>query len=143
MIKPGIAICFLNSTPGSGKGTYAAFLKALFACAESTVISYNKLSQFESVFNSELAHCIWLVLEEVSSKVKRVEGLLKDLCTTTQILLEPKNENRRVCDFFGSICLFSNQIRCLNISRNDRRYCVLESNSDTVSYTHRRCRRRG
>ena len=132
-IKPGIALCFLNSKPGSGKGSFGEFLKALFACSRTTVVSYNKLKQFQSPFNSELQHAIWLILEEISSKVREVDGLLKDMCTTTSILLEPKNENRRVCDFFGTMCLFSNKIRCVNIPRNDRRMCVLESNPDKAN----------
>ena len=132
-VKPGIALCFLRSEPGSGKGTFCEFLKVLFACSRTTVVSYNKLKQFQSPFNSELQHAIWLVLEEISSKVREVDGLLKDMCTTTSILLEAKNENRKVCDFYGTMCLFSNKIRSVNISRNDRRMCVFESNPDKAN----------
>ena len=132
-IKPGIAICFLNSFPGSGKGTFACFLKALFSCSRQTVVSYNKLKQFTSVFNQELQYALFCILEEISSKVREVEGLIKDMCTTTEIMIEPKNENRRVENFYGTLMLFSNKIRCLNISRNDRRMCVLSSNSDKAN----------
>ena len=131
--KPGIALCFLNSKPGSGKGTLKEFLRSLFACHQTTVVSYNKLSQFTSQFNSELEHAIWLCLEEINSKVRDIDGLIKDMTTTEQIMLEPKGENRRQCDFYGTLLMFSNKIRTLNIARNDRRMCILESNSDQAN----------
>ena len=132
-VKPGIALCFLNSKPGSGKGTFKSFLEALFACHRTTVVSYNKLKQFTSQFNAELEHAIFLVLEEVSAKVRDIGGLIKDLTTTQQILLEPKGENRRVCEFYGTLMMFSNRIRSVNIARNDRRMCVIESNSEKAN----------
>ena len=132
-VKPGIALCFLNSKPGSGKGTLKAFLSALFACHRATVVSYNKLKQFTSVFNAELEFALFCVLEEISAKVRDIGGLVKDMTTTTQILLEPKGENHRQCEFYGTLMMFSNKIRSVNIARNDRRMCVIESNSDKAN----------
>ena len=135
--KPSIALCFLNSCPGVGKGTLVEFFKKLWACGKTTVVSFNKLSQFTSVFNSELEFCIWCVLEELSCKnkgsLREFSGLLKDMTSTNSLLLERKSENRRACDFHGTLMLFSNEIRCLNLSRNDRRCFIVESNSDKAN----------
>ena len=132
-LKPGIALCFLKSKQGSGKGTFKAFLKSLFGCSKTTVVSYDKLSQFTSPFNAELQHAIWLCLEEINSKVREISGLIKNICTTEEIMLEPKGVDRFNCEFYGTLLMFSNKIRSLNIPRNDRRMCVIESNSDMAN----------
>ena len=135
--KPSTALCFVNSCQGVGKGTFVEFLKRVWACGRTTVVSYNKLSQFTSVFNSELAHCVWCVLEEVNCKnkgsLREFSGLLKDMCSTNTLLLERKGENRTNCDFFGTLIIFSNELRCLNVSKGDRRMALFSSNSEMAN----------
>ena len=44
--------------------------------------------------------------------------------------LEKKGHDRTVCDFYGNLLIFSNQLRVLNVSRDCRRVCCFEVNND-------------
>ena len=92
--KPPLILTWCATKKGCGKGTFKLFLEKLFSCNENILISYNKIGQFTSNFNSELETCLFLVLEEVSANkknsLKEFSGLLKDISSMTELLIEKK-----------------------------------------------------
>ena len=131
--KAPISLCFINTKQGCGKGTFAKFLELLFSCNATVMCSFNRMSQFTSVFNSLYEKALWVCLEEVTceskNSLKQFSGLLKDVTSQTSCTLEKKGQDKVVCDFRGNILIFSNQFNCLSVSRDCRRNCVFETNN--------------
>ena len=128
--KLPICLAFIASREGVGKGSFSEFLKRLYCCADQTHCSFNTLETFCSNFNGVQSKAFWVVLEEVSAKLgglKQFSGLLKDKISSTQLLLECKNKQRRTIPFFGNIIIFSNEFNILSVSRHDRRLVMFES----------------
>ena len=131
--KAPISLCFINTKQGCGKGTFAKFLELLFSCNATVMCSFNRMSQFTSVFNSLYEKALWVCLEEVTceskNSLKQFSGLLKDVTSQTSCTLEKKGQDKVVCDFRGNILIFSNQFNCISVSRDCRRNCVFETNN--------------
>jgi hypothetical protein len=131
--KAPISLCFINTKQGCGKGTFAKFLELLFSCNATVMCSFNRMSQFTSVFNSLYEKALWVCLEEVTceskNSLKQFSGLLKDITSQTSCTLEKKGQDKVVCDFRGNILIFSNQFNCISVSRDCRRNCVFETNN--------------
>lgn len=70
--KAPISLCWIKTKQGCGKGTFKKFLENLFYCNEDVMISYNRMSQFVSQYNSEWARALWICLEEVSTKKQKL-----------------------------------------------------------------------
>ena len=124
--KLPILNAFLSTPKGCGKGTFALFLKKLFSCNEQVLVSYNKISQLASNFNSELRTALFVILEEVTAgkynSIKEFTGLLKDLTSMESILIERKGMDREPnCPFYGNFFVFSNEMNVLQITDDNRR----------------------
>ena len=135
-IKVPIALCFLNSKEGCGKGSFAKFLERLFSCGETSFISFNNLQSFANGFNQIQSKSLWIVLEEISAKrncLKEFRGFLKDKISATSLLCEPKGKERSLIPFYGSLILFSNEFNVLSCSKNDRRLCMFTSDSSKAN----------
>ena len=61
--------------------------------------------------------------------MKQFSGLLKDITSQTSCTLEKKGQDRTVCDFRGTVLIFSNEFNCLSVSRDCRRNCVFETSN--------------
>ncbi len=135
--KMPISLCWIKTKQGCGKGSLARFLEALFSCNANVLISWNRMSQFTSQFNSEIQHALWLVLEEVTcqnkNSLREFSGLLRDVTSQTSCVLEKKGQDRTVCQNYANVVIFSNQLRVLNVSRDCRRVCVFEVNNEKTN----------
>ena len=137
--KVPIILTWCNTRKGCGKGTFKLFLQKLFSCNENILTSYNKIGQFTSNFNSELETCLFLVLEEVSAtknnSLKEFSGLLKDISSMTELLVEKKGMDRRICPFYGNVIIFSNEFFCVQVSHDNRRHVIFETNNEKSNDT--------
>ena len=135
-IKVPIALCFLNSREGCGKGSFGKFLELLYSCGENTFISFNNLGSFANSFNAIQAKALWIVLEEISAArncAKQYTGFLKDKISTTTLLVEPKGKPRSIIPWYASLVLFSNEFNVLSCSKNDRRLVMFTSKSSQAN----------
>ena len=135
-VKVPIALCFLNSKEGCGKGSFAIFLERLFSCGETSFISFNNLQSFANSFNSIQSKALWIVLEEISARrncLKEFRGFLKDKISATTLLCEPKGKERSLIPFYASLILFSNEFNVLSCSKNDRRLVMFTSDSSKAN----------
>lgn len=134
--KLPIALCFVNSLEGSGKGTFGAFLEKIFCCSENSYVSFNTLESFSNHFNAVQAQSLFICLEEITAKMgglKAYAGLLKDKISATTILCEVKNRPRVLLPWYASIIIFSNEFNVISVSRTDRRLVLFESNSEMAN----------
>ncbi len=135
--KAPISLCWVNTKQGCGKGTLKRFLEVLFSCNADVMISYSKMSQFTSQFNSEIQKALWMCLEEMSCRdknsLREFSGLLKDVTSQETCTLELKGQDRTVCDVYANVIIFSNSLRVLNVSRDCRRICCFEVNNDKTN----------
>ena len=70
------------------------------------------------------------ILEEVSAKMgglKQFSGLLKDRISSTTMLLELKNKERKTIPWYANVVIFSNEFNILSVSRHDRRLVMFQS----------------
>ena len=137
-VKHPIGLTFVNSREGAGKGSFATFLKKLFACGENTLVSYNSLTSFANAFNGIQARSLWIVLEEVTAKrggLREYGGLLKDKISSTTLLCEIKNKERVQLPHFGNIIIFSNEFNVISCSKHDRRLVFFSSDSSIANDT--------
>ncbi|HIB86031.1 TPA: hypothetical protein EYO57_02300, partial [Candidatus Poribacteria bacterium] len=137
--KPPLILTWCATKKGCGKGTFKLFLEKLFSCNENILISYNKIGQFTSNFNSELETCLFLVLEEVSANkknsLKEFSGLLKDISSMTELLIEKKGIDRKVVPFYGSVLVFSNELCVVQVTSDNRRIVAFEVNNEKCNDT--------
>jgi len=128
--KLPICLAFVASREGVGKGSLGEFLKRLMCCSEQTHVSFNTLDTFCNNFNGVQSRAFWVVLEEVTAKLgglKQFNGLLKDKISSTELLLELKNKERKTIPWYGNIIIFSNEFNILSVSRHDRRLAMFQS----------------
>ena len=129
-----LCLVFCNTCPGTGKSSFGKFLSQLFSCSKRTCISYANVKQFTSVFTSELEHALIVILEELGQN-EVPSGFLKQRISQDEFQLEKKGVDRRTVPFRGSIVIFSNDLRVVKVSRQDRRYVCFESQKDQVGNT--------
>jgi len=135
-VKHPIALCFINSKEGSGKGSFGKFLELLFASDCNTYVSFNDLEAFKNSFNSVQAKAQWICLEEVSCRnggLRSYNGFLKDKISSTVLLMEPKGKERVQVPWYGNVIIFSNEFNVMSCSRNDRRLVFFSSDSSKAN----------
>ena len=135
-IKHPIALCFLKSKEGSGKGSFSLFLQKLFSCGASSHISFNNLAAFANSFNAIQAKSLWIILEEISAKrncLKEYTGFLKAKISDNTLMCEPKGKERSLVPWFANLVLFSNDFNVLSCSKNDRRLVMFSSDSSKAN----------
>ena len=130
--KKPIALCFINSKEGVGKGTFGLLLEKIFACGTPSYVSFNSLDSFANSFNGIKSKALFICLEEVTAKkncLRSFNELLKDQISSCVILEEIKNKERTLKPWFANILVFSNDFNVMSCSRNDRRLVMFESDS--------------
>ena len=129
--KAPLILLWCNSKKGTGKGSFKLFLQKLFSCNSQVMVSMNRMSQFVSQFNSELETCLFLVLEEVTSNKKNslreFSGLLKDVSSMTELLVEKKGIDRKVVPFYGNVLVFSNELFVVQVTSDNRRVVCFQA----------------
>ena len=135
-IKHPIALCFINSKEGTGKGSFGKFLEKLFACGRNTYVSFNDLESFKNSFNAVQAYAQFICLEEVSATrggLRSYNGFLKDKISSTTMLMEAKCKERVQIPWYANVLIFSNDFNVMSCSRNDRRLAFFTSDNSKAN----------
>jgi len=137
-VKHPIALCFLGSREGNGKGTLGTWLTKVFGCSENTFVSFNSLETFKNSFNGIQSRALFLCLEEVTAKrggLHEYNGFLKDKISSTTLCCELKGKERILVPWYANLLLFSNEYNVLTVSKWDRRLVFFESDSSIANDT--------
>ncbi len=86
-----------SSCPGTGKSTFSLFLETLFSAGKEQIFcSYSNMESFQSAFNFEKRHALFVALEECpqGKRNKDFNNYLKDFISSPNMLLEIKGQDR-------------------------------------------------
>lgn len=134
--KKPIALCFINSREGVGKGTFGEMLSRIFKCGTNSYVAFNSLAGFANGFNGVKSKALFICLEEVTAKrncLREYSGFLKDQISSKVILEEIKNKERTIRPWYASIIIYSNDFNVMSCSRTDRRLCMFTSDSSKAN----------
>ncbi len=134
--KKPIGLCFINSKPGQGKGSFGIFLERLFACDSNSYVAFNNLDSFSNGFNGIMTRALFICLEEITAKrncLRAFNGLLKDRISSCQIMEEIKCRERVLRPWFANILIYSNDFNVMSCAKNDRRLVFFESDDSKAN----------
>lgn len=122
--KPGTCIV-LRGEQGTGKTTFANFLREIFGEAATTL---NSPSQLTGKFNADLAQKILVVLDE-APVTKAHANAVKEIITGSTLRCEPKGVD--AFDVPNNIWLLicTNERQVITAQGDERRYCVIDVSS--------------
>ena len=89
-------------------------------------VSARNIDKIFGRFNSLLAKCMFLVIEEASGDLKKVMEDMKNVITEPTITIEKKNIDSGTYRNFVNIVLNTNNEDILDIDDKDRRFVILE-----------------
>ncbi len=124
--KVGTALVLI-SKQGAGKNIILDFTNDyIYGISGVTV---DKIEQLTGRFNSTLENKLFIVCNELSddtNKKRKNSDVLKSLITDKKKLIERKGIDTYEIDDFANYFFLSNNLNCLRIDNDDRRYAVLE-----------------
>ena len=53
----------------------------------------------------------------------------------TEVLIEQKGVDRRTAPFYGNVVVFSNEVHCVQVTRDNRRHVIFEVNTEKCNNT--------
>jgi hypothetical protein len=122
-VRPGIVIV-LRGPQGTGKGTFARELGALFG---RHFLQLFQAKHLVGNFNSHLANTLLLFADECFwAGDKQHEGVLKALITELMLAIEFKGKDLITVKNFLRIIMASNKDWVVPAALDDRRFCVID-----------------
>lgn len=97
-------LCLVSVERGTGKSTFLALLKAIFAAN----MTYNNNEDFRSNFNDSWVFKLIIAVDEVLLDRREDSEKIKNLATTKVYKIESKGVDRSEVEFFGKFILCSN-----------------------------------
>lgn len=123
----------LKGIEGCGKNIFTSTIcKLIGRYAEDNI---NDINELVGNFNSVVENKMLLVLNELKNTGdERFANLeqLKSIITDKTIRINEKNQPRRTAENVANIIFVSNNPRPVNLTVNDRRFCVIECSSEKV-----------
>ena len=124
--RPQVALVFYNDEHGTGRNTFTNFFGKCILGMELAK-SIHKPDRIFGRFNSVLAKCLLLVIEETSAEMKKFCEDLKNLITEPTITIEKKNIDANTFTNYVNIIMLTNNKDILDIDDKDRRFAIIES----------------
>ena len=125
-----------SSCPGTGKSTFSLFLKTLFSAGKEQIFcSYSNMESFQSAFNFEKRHALFVALEECpqGKRNKDFDNYLKDFVSNPNMLLEIKGQDRVTVPSYSSVLVYSNRMKVINVDQRDRRMVFYICNTEQAN----------
>jgi hypothetical protein len=116
--------CVLTGTQGIGKGVYFQIMQKLLGFDNTGGTDANKL--IDSKFNAFARNKKLIFIDELEIKKSGDENILKPFVNDT-IAIEAKGVDSVSVKNYASILLASNNIGNMKISREDRRFCFVDT----------------
>lgn len=123
--KTGQALILLGGK-GTGKSTFCEILGLIVGKEYHQLV--NDLERLTSNFNSLYERCILTQVEEVvgnGADYHRVQNKLKTLITEQDVVIEKKGIDSYMTKSFNNFILLTNYYNPVNITDDNRRYCVI------------------
>ena len=126
--RPQVGLVFYNKEHGTGRNTFTNFF-------QNEILGYNlsasarKIDRIFGRFNSILAKCMFLVIEEASGEIKPFMEDFKNLITEPTFTIEKKNIDAGTYKNYVNAILLTNNPDILDIDDKDRRFAMFESSS--------------
>jgi len=126
--KPQVGLVFYSKEHGTGRNTFTTFFMNEVMGCELTATA-RKVERIFGRFNSILAKCMFLVIEEASGDVKKYMEDFKNLITEPTFTIEKKNIDAGTYKNFVNPIMLTNNRDILDIDDKDRRFAIFESSS--------------
>ena len=126
--RPQVGLVFYNKEHGTGRNTFTNFF-------QNEILGYNlsasarKIDRIFGRFNSILAKCMFLVIEEASGEIKPFMEDFKNLITEPTFTIEKKNIDAGTYKNYVNALLLTNNPDILDIDDKDRRFAIFESSA--------------
>ena len=124
--RPQVALVFYNEEHGTGRNTFTNFFGECILGMELAK-SIHKPDRIFGRFNSVLAKCLLLIVEETSAEMKKFCEDLKNLITEPTITIEKKNIDANTFTNYVNIIMLTNNKDILDIDDKDRRFAIIET----------------
>ncbi len=124
--RPQVALVFYNEEHGTGRNTFTNFFGECILGMELAK-SIHKPERIFGRFNSVLAKCLLLIVEETSAEMKKFCEDLKNLITEPTITIEKKNIDANTFTNYVNIIMLTNNKDILDIDDKDRRFAIIET----------------
>ena len=127
--RPQVSLVFYNKEHGTGRNTFTNFFaNDILGCELSATA--RKIERVFGRFNSILAKCMFLVIEEAGGDLKTFMEDLKNMITEPDLTIEKKNIDAGKYKNFVNAIMLTNNEDILDIDDKDRRFCIFESSSE-------------
>jgi hypothetical protein len=126
--RPQVGLVFYSKQHGTGRNTFTNFF-------QNEILGYNlsasarKIDRIFGRFNSILAKCMFLVIEEASGELKPFMEDFKNLITEPTFTIEKKNIDAGTYKNYVNALLLTNNPDILDIDDRDRRFAMFESSA--------------
>ena len=126
--RPQVALVFYNEEHGTRRNSFTNFFMSYILGGELSK-SINKAERIFGRFNSVLAKCMLLVIEEVSAEMKKFCEELKNLITEPTITIEKKNIDANSFTNYVNIIMLTNNKDILEINNID----LIDSTTNNIN----------
>lgn len=122
--RPQTGLVFYSKEHGVGKNIFTNYFANEILGYDLSVSAKN-VDKIFGRFNSILAKCMFLIVEEASGELKKFMEEMKNMITEPTIVIEKKNIDSGTYRNFLNIILNTNKADVLDIDDKDRRFVVL------------------
>ena len=122
--RPKVGLVFYSDQHGVGKNIFTNYFANEILGFDLSVSAKN-INYIFGRFNSLLAKCMFLVIEEASGDLKKFMEELKNIITEPTITVEKKNIDAGNYRNFINLLLNTNNTDILDINDRDRRFSIL------------------
>lgn len=126
--KPQVGLVFYCKDHGTGRNTFTNYFQnEILGCDLSATA--RQIERIFGKFNSILAKCMFLVIEEASGDIKKYMEDFKNLITEPTFTIEKKNIDAGTFKNYVNPILLTNNKDILDIDDKDRRFAIFESSA--------------
>ena len=129
--KPGVALVF-RSVQGAGKNLYWEFMKDVVGKRHWSMVA--RIDSVLGKFNKHMEGKLLTVLNEISNYggAHKSNDYLKSLITDETLMIEPKGRETYTIRDCSRFVFLTNNNWAVKVESNDRRYVVVEADSQHV-----------
>ncbi len=117
----------LIGVQGLGKNVFAKLMRFVHGAKNYREMNFSALAEN----HTDISRCTFLFLDEMKVYSREDEDSAKAL-TNDLLLVNEKNIPKYTVQNFASVYMATNHLHALRLSADDRRYSILDTNTDTL-----------